>query len=274
VDPAKLRCGGSADDLAVALSGLDPTSTWVTRQSLQIPATKAGADWALAFTAGPAISPTRVAKGLDLAGCGGNSSTTSTSSGAMSTSGVTALSSGVSSSSGLIFEGVGGANMSGGSGSVGGDDSSGSGSFDATVLDTNCGCSGTVDTSATSTDSTTSSDSCDGSSDTSSGTCSGDTSSSGSCSGDTSGGDACDGSSSSGESCGSSGGDTSCDSGGGDLSCGSGSGDCSVASSRGHKRSGPRFSVLALALVALIAPLRRRGRRARKLVERPLLPMA
>jgi len=273
VDPAKLRCGGSADDLAVALSGLNPTSTWVTRQSTQIPAAKAGVDWSLVFKTGASVSPIRVAKSLDLAGCGGGSATSS-SSGAMSTSGVTTSSSssvGVTSSTGLIFAGVGGSNMTVGSGEVGGDDSSGSGSFDGRVLDTNCGCSGTVDTSTTYADD---SDSCDGSSDTSSGSCSGDSSGSDSCSGDSSGGDACDGSSSSGESCDSSGGDASCDSGGGDLDCSGGSGDCSVRSSRGHKRSAPRFSVLSLALVALIAPLRRRGRRERQAIKRSSLPMA
>ena len=38
VDPAKLRCGGVADDIAVALSGLYPTEAWITRQSAQSPA--------------------------------------------------------------------------------------------------------------------------------------------------------------------------------------------------------------------------------------------
>ncbi len=273
VDPAKLRCGASADDLAVALSGLNPISAWVTRQSTQIPAGKAGVDWSLLFNSGASVSPIRTAKSLDLAGCGGGSST-STSSGGMSTSSATASSGGVSSSTGLIFDGVGGSIISVGSGAVGGDDSSGSGSVSGQPLDVNCGCSGTVDTSSTYGDSSDSDDSCDGSSDTSSGSCSGDSSGSDSCSGDSSGGDACDGSSSSGESCDSSGGDASCDSGGGDLDCGGGSGDCSVRSSRGHKRSAPRFSVLSLALVALIAPLRRRGRRARQLIKRSSPPAA
>jgi hypothetical protein len=259
VDPAKLRCGGVADDLAVALSGLYPTDTWVTRQSLQIPAGKDGADWPLVFNGGDPVSPVRTAKNLDLAGCGGESTTgaTGATSGGMS-GGVTVSSS--AGTGGLIFAGSGGSNVSGGvgSGQVGGDNSSGSGSFSGQPLDTNCGCSGTVDTSNTS-----SSNSCDGSSDTSSGSCSGDSSSGDTCSGDSSSGDSCDGSSS-GDSCsGSSGGDTSCDSGSGDLNCSSGSSDCSAFGARGKRRVAPRFSVLALALVGLIAPLRRRGRRSR-----------
>jgi hypothetical protein len=260
VDPAKLRCGAPADDLAVALSGLYPTQVWVTRQSLQIPAGKAGGEWPLVFNGGALVSPVRNAKSLDLAGCGGGSSATSSTSGGMSTSSVGPSSSSDTGTGGPIFAGVGGSNVSVGSGQIGGDDSSGSGSFDPAPLDTSCGCSGTVDTSSTSTDST----SCDGSTDTSSSSsCSGDTSSGDTCSGSSSSGDSCDGSSS-GDSCsGSSGGDTSCSSGGGDLNCSGGGSDCSAFGARGKKRVAPRFSVLALALVALIAPLRRRGRRPR-----------
>lgn len=252
VDPAKLRCGGVADDLAVALSGLYPTDAWLTRRSSQIPAGKPGVDWPLVFNGGAPVSPVRTAKSLDLAGCGSASASAGTgaTSGGMSTSGVTASSSG--SPDGMVFAGVGGSSPSGGvgSGNVGGDNSSGSGSIDPTPLDVSCGCSGTSSTSDT-----RSSDSCDGSSDTSSGSCSGDTSS----------GDTCSGSSSSSSGCdGSSGGDTSCDSGGGsDLNCSGGSSDCSAFGARGKKRVAPRFSVLALALVGLMAPLRRRGRRSR-----------
>jgi hypothetical protein len=261
VDPAKLRCGGVADDLAVALSGLYPTDTWVTRQSSQIPAGKAGADWPLVFNGGDPVSPVRTAKSLDIAGCSGGSTSgaTGATSGGMS-GGVTVSSSGATGSGGPIFAGSGGSSASGGvgSGQVGGsNNSSGSGTINPQPLDTSCGCSGTVDTSNTS-----SSDSCDGSSDTSSGSCSGDSSSSDSCSGDSSSGDGCDGSSS-GDSCSGSSGGESCDSGGGDLDCSGGSSDCSAFGARGKRRIAPRFSVLALALVGLIAPLRRRGRRSR-----------
>jgi hypothetical protein len=260
VDPSKLRCGASADDLAVALSGLYPTQVWVTRQSLQIPAGKAGGDWPLVFNGGAPVSPVRNAKSLDFAGCSGGSGATSTTSGGMSTTSAGPSSTSDTGTGGLIFAGVGGSNVSVGSGQVGGDDSSGSGSFNPAPLDANCGCSGTVDTSSSSTDTS----SCDGSSDTSSGSCSGDTSSGDTCSGSSSSGDSCDGSSSSGDTCsGSSGGDTSCSSGGGDLNCSGGSSDCSAFGVRGKKRIAPRFSVLALALVGLIAPLRRRGRRSR-----------
>ena len=251
VDPAKLRCGGVADDLAVALSGLYPTGAWITRQSSQLPAGKAGVDWPLVFNGGAAVSPLRTAKSLDLAGCGSASTSAGTgaTSGGMSTSGVTVSSSG--STGGMSFTGVGGSSPSGGvgSGQIGGNDSSGSGIIDAGPLDVSCGCSGTSDTSDTS-----SSDSCDGSSDTSSGSCSGDSSSSDSCSGSSSSSDSCDGSS---------GGDTSCDSGGGDLNCSGGSSDCSAFGARGKKLVAPRFSVLALALIGLLTPLRRRGRRSR-----------
>ena len=257
LDPAKLRCGGVADDLAVALSGLYPTDTWVTRQSSQIPAGKDGADWPLVFNGGATVSPLRTAKSLDLAGC--NTTSTGTmmgaTSGGMST-GVTVSSGSDSGAGGMSFAGVGGSNfpVGVGPGQGGASDSSGSGSFDGRPLDANCGCSGTVDTSAD-----TSGDSCDGSSDTSSDSCSGDSSSGDTCSGDSSSGDSCDGSSSSDGG----GSDASCDSGGGDLDCGGGSSDCSAFGARGKKRVAPRFSVLALSLVALVAPFRRRGRRSR-----------
>jgi hypothetical protein len=258
VDPAKLRCGGVADDIAVALSGLYPTEAWITRQSAQIPAGGVGADWPLAFNGGASISPVRTAKSLDLAGCNSMSTSASTgvASGGMSTGAST--SGGDSGAGGMIFSGVGGSNMSVSVGAGGSGNASGSGSIDVRPIDVNCGCSGTADTS------TTSSDSCDGSSDTSSGSCSGDSSSGDTCSGDTSSGSGCDGSSGSDTSCDSGGGDTSCDSGGGDLNCSGGSSDCSAFGARGNRKIvAPRFSVLALALVGLMAPLRRRGRRSR-----------
>ena len=247
VDPAKLRCGGVADDLAVALSGLYPTDAWITRQSAQIPGGNTGADWPLAFNGGASVSPVRTAKSLDLGGCSGmgTSATTGVTSGGMSTSGAT--SSGDTGVGGMISSGAGGPS---GSGVGGTSNTSGSGSFDGRPLDVNCGCSGTVDTSTDS----SSSNGCDGSSDTSSGSCSGDSSSGDTCSGDSSSGSGCDGSS---------GGDTSCDSGGGDLNCSGGSSDCSAFGARGKKRVAPRFSVLAVVLVGLMAPLRRRGRRPR-----------
>ena len=275
VDPAKLRCGGSADDLAVALSGLAPTEVWLTRQSLEIAAGNAGVDWSLVFNGGPVVSPVRSAKSLDLAGC----NSASTSSSGVTTGGFTGSSSSATSSSatgtgGMISVGIGvgvgglaptsGVGQ-GGSDSSGGYHSNGSGTIDPGPIDVSCGCSGTVDTAGTSVDD--SSDSCDGSSDSSSDSCSGDSSDGDTCSGDSSSGDSCDGSSSGGDSCDSSSGGESCD-GGGDLDCSGGSGDCSVSRGRGHKRPAPRLSVLSLALVALIAPYRRRGRRSRAAVQR------
>ncbi|MEO5731363.1 MAG: hypothetical protein ABI134_32855, partial [Byssovorax sp.] len=270
-DPTKLRCGGSADDLAVALSGLTPTEVWLTRQSQQIPAGNAGVDGSLVFNGGALVSPVRTAKSLDLGGCSGSSSSGSMSGGA-STGGFSVSSSSATGAGGMISVGVGGLDLTsgvgqGGSDSSGGFESSGSGTVDPAPIDVSCGCSGTVDTAGTGTDS---SDSCDGSSDSSSDSCGGDSSGGDTCSGDSSGGDSCDGSSSGGDSCDGSSGGESCDSGGGDLDCSGGSGDCSVGGSRGrHKRHAPRLSVLSLALVALIAPFRRRGRRSRAAVKRP-----
>ena len=275
VDPAKLRCGASADDLAVALSGLTPNQVWLTRQSLEIPAGNAGIDWPLVFNGGAAVSPVRIAKNLDHTGCN-ESSSTGVTSGGMSTSGVTASSSASSSATGaggMISVGVGPDLTSGvgqgGASSTSGYETSGSGTIDAVPLDVNCGCDGTM----TEVDNSSSGDSCDGSSGDSSDSCSGDSSDGDSCSGDSTDGDSCSGDSADGETCSgdSSGGEScdgssgaeSCDSGGGDIDCSGGSGDCSVGGRRGHKRSAPRFSVLSLAFVALIAPLRRRGRRAR-----------
>jgi len=196
LDPAVLRCGPVVDDLAVALSGMAPSATWLTRQSLVIRSGAQGASWPLTFAAQTPVVPAWTATSVDVSNCppvppGGSSS---------------------------------GAGGSIGSGSPGSGTASG-GSVD--VGDVGDVASGVAD----------SADSCD-SSDTGSSGCSGD-----------SGGD-------SGGGC-SGGGDAGSCSGGGDI----GSFDCAI----GRVRA-PRLSVLMMAALALLAPLRRRGRAARRQV--------
>lgn len=81
VDPAKLRCGGRADDLAVALSDLQPSSAWLTRMTMIIPKDALGQTWPVTFTAvAPTLDPTETAAGISFTGCDGMSSSGSTSS--------------------------------------------------------------------------------------------------------------------------------------------------------------------------------------------------
>src|SRR6185503_12467591 len=80
LDPAKLRCGGSSDDLAVALGSLTPADAWLTRETMQIPDGKLGADWILDLPGGGSVSPVRVASAVDVGSCGGTSSSSSSSS--------------------------------------------------------------------------------------------------------------------------------------------------------------------------------------------------
>jgi hypothetical protein len=56
VDPSTLRCGGIADDLAIALSGLTPATAWLTRARRVIPADSFGSNTSVqspATAAGP-----------------------------------------------------------------------------------------------------------------------------------------------------------------------------------------------------------------------------
>lgn len=272
-DPEKLRCGPRTDDLALALSGLSPAATWVTRIAMLVADGKSGTAFSIGFPGGFDVIPLYEATSVDLSNC---PSSSSSSTGAGSGSG----------------SGTGSGSPTGGSGE--GHDIVYSETYVHTDL--GCDCSGTADTYTTyddgyddgssyDTSSDTSSDSCDGdtaSSGTESGdSCSGGSSSSSAESGDTcsgssssaDSGDTCSGgsssSSSSGDSCsggsssGSSGG--GCDSGGssGSSGCsgGSSSGDCSVGGSRPRP---PKLSILAFAAAALLAPLRRVTRRRKK----------
>ncbi|HMY16005.1 MAG TPA: DUF2330 domain-containing protein, partial [Polyangium sp.] len=100
VDPAKLRCGGRADDLAVVLSDLQPANAWLTRVTMIVPKDSSGQTWPLTFTAvAPTVDPTETAAGISFAGCDAMSSSGSTSSGS-SGNGTSSGSSGPSTTSG------------------------------------------------------------------------------------------------------------------------------------------------------------------------------
>jgi hypothetical protein len=245
IDPSMLRCGGLADDLAVALADLVPSETWLSRQTMLLPAGKSGADWYLSFVSGEAVSPVRYAASVDLSSCeGGSSSSSSSSSGSGSSSGTvtfdpdTGASSSSSSSSGSYGSGPYDDGYSGGSGYV-------------AVDTTSCSCAGTSDTATDSGDS-----GCSGSSDTGGevGSCDGSASdgSADSCSGDSAGSSGCDSGGSSG--------DMSCSGGGG-----GGDVECSIFGAGLRRGRSPKLSVMAMLAVALLAPLRRRGRKARAL---------
>jgi len=188
IDPAKLRCGGITDDLAVALSGMVPQDTVLTRATLFIAKNAAGSTWPVTFEpAASDVRPLLTATSLDLGSCGGNSSTTG--SGSSSSSGGNASSGG-----------LGGSNGVGGVGSgVGG--SAGSYDDDDYDNDVNCACVGTAGPVIT--DDTGSGGDDDSYDDSSSEDCSGDTSDTGDdgsyddassedCSGDTSDDDSYD----------------------------------------------------------------------------------
>lgn len=280
-DPAALRCGDGADDLAVALSGLIPADVWLTRQSMLIKAGAAGASFQVKLDKGPAASPVLASAGVDLSECDGPDAGATTSS---SSSGATS----------------GGSTSGGNNTSSGGSPSGGGVTTDVyTSSDMDCGCSGTADSVDWSDDTWTEDgtvddvDAYEGSDD-----CSGDSTDSGgdNCSGDTSappsddcdsggsesyGGDGCDSGSSGGDDCsGDAGGgddcsgdagssDVDCDSGssGGDVDCsgGSSSTDCSVApSGKASKKRSPKLSAMTLGALAFLAPLRRLGTRRRR----------
>jgi hypothetical protein len=270
IDPANLRCGAGADDLAVALSGLTASTAVVTRAGMVIPANGAGLNWPLGFAAGPAVSPLIHAGTVDTSTCdndGGSSSSSSSSSSASSGHGSSSSSSGhPSTSSGVIFHDT--------------DPDTGveididlEDVFDAaTNPDGTCSCGGTGTASGDSCSSDTSgSSSC--SSDTSasaSDACSNSSGDSSSCSGDGSGSDSCSSSSGSGDSCSSGSSGESCSGGGGGESCSggggsgcSGGGDSFKCTTAGHRPRAPRFSILLVAGLAVLAPLRRAGRKRR-----------
>jgi len=76
VDPGALRCGGIADDLALALSGISPASVWLTRTRSVVSAGAFGVDAALApdTVGSEATGPVVTCSGYGQACGGGNSS--------------------------------------------------------------------------------------------------------------------------------------------------------------------------------------------------------
>ncbi|WP_437813366.1 DUF2330 domain-containing protein [Sorangium sp. So ce1078] len=285
-DPDLLRCGPVADDLAVGLSGLAPSSVWLTRVSLRLAAGQAGADWPLTFSAGASVSPIVRAGAVRLDACSGDT-------GASGAGGGTGGSSGVGGPGGL-----GGGPSSGESSTTGGPSGVDDPDYyddDEPVADMGCGCAGTADTVVVDDsepqdedvyDEEYEDDGCSG--DTSEPApedeyyaeddgCSGDTSEPESedeyyaeddgCSGDTSEDeyyaedDGCSGDTSEPESEDEYYAEDDGCSGGSDDSAESE--DCSIAGERkpsARKKRGPKLSVMALGVFALIAPLRRASR--------------
>ena len=286
-DPAALRCGGDADDLALALSGLEGEGAWLTRISLRIAAGETGAETALSAAPGDAVDPVLVAGSADFSDCdeggGGQGGSGATSS---------------------ADAGAGGQNGAGPTGSAGpgglttgasGDGPRVTIEVPVRVYDTGCGCSGDyviVDYIEVYEDEVPASgsyyaedDGCDG--DTSEsyetsevesspdeGGCNGETSetsdseSSGDgCSGDTSessGDDSDDGTSDDTSDDGSDGSSESGD----DSGCGcddesTGSEEAAARHTRQLKamRARPRFSIVAFGIALLLAPLRRLTRK-------------
>jgi hypothetical protein len=269
VDPALLRCGGLADDVAVALSDLEPDEAWVTRGVLRIAASSGGADLAATFPGATArVDPVVEASKLDVSGCGeggsgaGGASTGPSGSSSSGPSGTSSASGGTtvevpvfahdgcscdgtwvvvdyveedeSSAPDAYYE-----NDDSCSGDTTGDSTSDTSSYESSPSEE---CSGDTTTSDSTVDDGCSCDgTTDGSDSTSSDACSGDSGSSDSCGGD-------------------SGTDDSCSS---DSSCAVSRGSKAKKSAARKKKA----SIFVYGFLVVVAPLRRltRGkRRARK----------
>lgn len=274
VSPELLRCGGIADDLALALGDLEPSEAWLTRAVQIVGAGSTGSDRAVGFVAGPRIDPVLVASQVDVSGCEGE---------------------GGAGASGPSGSGPSG---SGPSGSTGAGSGSGAGGPDYVEVPLRsyegCGCSGTwvtvdylvvdaaeeeppeayyvEDDGGCTADSSESYESDSYSEEPTSESCTSDTTgtvetdssesgesfdSSGDCGGDTS-----DGSSESGSADDCSG-DTSSDSGddcGGDTSSDSGD-DCAISTRPGRGKGRVRLSVATYLFLLCAVPLRRWSKR-------------
>jgi hypothetical protein len=253
LDAAALFCGPGADDLALVAAGAVPSDTWVTRRTFVIAAGMSGKDRGVFNAASPEKLPLVPAAAVDIGDCfGGSGGGATSSSGSGTTTGSTTSS---SSGSGGASSGSGsGSTGNGGPGSTGAGNSGNYGGYagedlgsDVYIDTSGCACGAPIDTYET-VDSG-SGDDCDSGS--SSSSSSGDDCDSGSSS---SSGDDCDSGSSSGSSD-----DCSADSSSSDSDCSVGQG-----ASRARRRSGPKLSVMALSIVALLLPLRRRGTRKRR----------
>ncbi len=265
LDAAKLACGPGADDLAIALSGAASKTAWLTRRTFVIGPGASGKDRTVTFGAGAAVQPILEAAGVDVSDCfasggsggggvgGAGGSTGTTTSTSTSTTTTTTGGQGQGGSG----AGTGGTGAYGGSPpGHGGWPGEGATAGDPYVYvdPIGCACSGPVDTG----DTAATADSCDGSSPTS------DTVDDG-CSGDSAGttSDGC-----SGDSGGTASDSCSGDSGGGSDACSGDSAgtasDCAVTHRPGRRTAAPRMSILTLAALALILPLRRRGTRKKR----------
>ena len=270
LDPADLRCGGIANDLALSFSGLVPERIWLSRWTGRVSAWSSRPEETFLIADGAPLSPVVVSTGYDSTICESDGGT-SGSGGAGGSGGGSPNTGGASVPPGQSpydpppdygeddYDDSSGGTDVYVEGSCWGDSSSSSSSDGSSDS-----CSG--DSSSTSSEG----DSCSGDSSSTSSesdSCSGDSSnsSSDSCSGDSSGsssGDSC-----SGDSSGSSGGE-SCDSGGsssGGESCSggssSGSSDCAVsAGASGRRRGRLPTSAFALLLVASGLAARRKGK--------------
>ncbi len=160
LDPATLRCGVGADDIAVALEGASPSATWMTRQSLVIQSGDHGFDWHTLFAGLTPLIPVRTTGSVVTSNCASLPPGTGGAGGG---------------NGGPIF-----GNGSGGAGGWGGGDSSQQGSVNGLSSGGNVDLSGVADALDSS------SSGCDGESG-DSGSCGGV--SGGDCSGDSGGGD-------------------------------------------------------------------------------------
>jgi hypothetical protein len=239
IAPDVLRCGGVADDLALALSGLAPARAYLTRARSVIPAGVFGQDAPLQPVAPADRGPVVTAAGYSPACAEGNPDGGSGGAGGGGGGGVTlAPWSGATSNVGATTNDPG--DPGSGDPGLGSDNSSADSSGD----DSSDSCSGDPSPQDSSQDSSSSSEGCSCGDGAGSGSGGGG---GGGESGDASGGDSCGSGSSS--------------SGGGGDSCGSGSGssDCSTSGFHSRRRAPVSRVLLSLALIAAIA--RRRGTR-------------
>jgi hypothetical protein len=242
VNPSTLRCGGRSDDLAVALSGLVPSQTWLTRRTLLVPKGASGLTWPVSFGSAMPVEPVLVASSIEFDACdAGSGSGSSSSSGSGSGAGSDSSGSGSGAGAGPIGNPTGGYVEYG----------------PGYESDMGCGCTADpviIDGDGGSGDGYGGDGGDDYSYDDSTEDCSGDTSddeyedSSDDCSGDT--------------------GDERWDEGssGDETSSDETSSECTIATHRpaakAHKR-GPKLSMLTLGLLAILAPLRRMRRPTR-----------
>ncbi len=303
VDPVLLRCGGDADDLALAFSGLAGEDAWLTRIAARIAPGQVGLDRAVSAGEGEEVTPVLQAGSVDLSGCGQGGGSGEGGAGASTTASSTTGGSGSGPTTSVGSGPLPGASAGGGVVYV---------EVPVRVYDVTCGCSGEyvivdyldvpeeevpedgsyyaegedggcsgdtaesyetseVDEEPTDEDcegdtrETSSDDGCEGetseTAESSGDGCSGDTSDSaddGDDDGDDDGGSSDDGGDDGGSSDGSDGSE-------GDSGCGCDESAVAAAATRATKRPSvrrvlrarPKLSVLALGLIALLAPLRR-----------------